>query len=58
MTRECVNVFAVEGRHECPVDPVDRIVREVIRLMLERLYLGDVLVELVRILEQLVQQRR
>jgi hypothetical protein len=58
MPGERVNVFAVERGHECPVDPVDRIVSEVVRLVLERLYLGDVLVQLVRILEKLVQERR
>ena len=58
MTCESVNVLTIERRHESSVDPVDRIVCEVIRFMLERLYLGDVLVELVRVLEQLVQQSR
>jgi hypothetical protein len=51
-----VNVLTIEGRHERPVDPVYGIVREVISFVLERLYLSDVLVELLWILEQLVEQ--
>ena len=35
-----VNVLTVERRHKRAVDPVDRVVSEVIRLVLERLYLA------------------
>jgi hypothetical protein len=56
MPRKGMNVLTVERSNECSIDPVDRIVSEVIGFMLERLYLGDVLIELLRILEQLVKK--
>jgi hypothetical protein len=53
-----VNVLAVKRRHERAVDPVDGVMRQVIGLVLERLYMGDVLIELLRVLEKLVKERR
>jgi hypothetical protein len=53
-----MDVLTVKWSNECAVDPVYGIVRQVIRFVLERLYLGDVLIELIRILEELVKKSR
>ena len=57
MTRERVDVLSIERRDESPVDPVDSIMGQVVSLVLQRFDLGDVLVELLRVLEKLVKQR-
>jgi hypothetical protein len=57
VSSERVDVLAIEWSHKRPIDAVDRIVSEVISFVLERFNLGNVLVDLPRILQHLVKER-
>jgi hypothetical protein len=51
-----VNIFAVDRRDEAAVDPRADIVREHVRLVLDGLDGGDVMIEPVRFGEQAIQE--